>query len=327
VRNTVLITGGLGAIGFALASRLINQNFGSIYIMDNMSSGAHNADYIGNFIYCDIVNSEKIGVIIKKIAPTHVFHLAAHFANQNSVDFPLSDAQTNILGSINLFEGLRNVKNLKKVVYASSSCVYGHAPQMSETSQLTAFETPYAITKFVGELYAKYYSELHKIPAVSLRIFNTYGPGEAPGAYRNVIPNFINLALAGLPIKITGDGNETRDFTYVGDTVDLLLRAAASQFREGEIFNGGTGIETKISDLAELIIRLTGSRSEICYLPKRTWDQIPNRKSDNRKSKELLGYDPKIGLVDGLVPTIDWVRAWRSKQSGDLIKPVLPMKD
>lgn len=312
--NIALITGGRGAIGSALASRLASEGFGSVYIVDNLSAGAHNDRSVGEFIHCDISNSEKFGVLVKSIAPTHVFHLAAHFANQNSVDFPLSDAQTNVIGTINLFESLRDVGALQKVVYASSSCVYGDAPIMSESVVLPAFETPYAITKYVGELYAKYYADLHRIPAVSIRIFNTYGPGEAPGRYRNVIPNFINLALDGEPITITGNGMETRDFTYVGDTVDLLLRASSSEYVHGEIFNGGTGVETKIADLAQLILHLTGSQSEVRFVSRRGWDQIANRKAENEKSRLYLGYHPQTTLEQGLVPTIDWIKRWKNNQ-------------
>lgn len=310
-KNIALITGGRGAIGTTLVNRLNHDGFDCIYTLDNLSAGDHNDSSLGEFVHCDISNTEKMSQLTKKIAPTHVFHLAAHFANQNSVDFPLSDAQANIVGTINLFEALRGIGHLKKVVYASSSCVYGHAPIMSEGAQLDAFETPYAITKYVGELYARYYADLHRIPTTSIRIFNTYGPGEAPGQYRNVIPNFINLALDGSPIVITGDGSETRDFTFVEDTVDLLVRAAMSEFSAGEIFNGGTGVETQIADLARLIICLTESNSEIIYVPRRNWDQIPNRKADNNKSCKLLGYDPKTTLEDGLLPTIRWLNQWR----------------
>ena len=169
-KNTALITGGRGTIGFALASRLKLEGFGAIYVVDNLSAGDHNTSTPGEFVHCDISNTEKFGKLVKTISPTHVFHLAAHFANQNSVDFPLSDAQANIIGTINLFEALRNISHLQKLVYASSSCVYGHVPQMSEDAQLSAFETPYAITKYVGELYARYYADLHKIPAVSIGI-------------------------------------------------------------------------------------------------------------------------------------------------------------
>lgn len=313
-KSVVLITGGRGAIGSKLAYRLHMDGFDSVYTVDNLSAGDHNNSVTGEFIHCDISNTEKMSQLTKKIAPTHVFHLAAHFANQNSVDFPLSDAQANIVGTINLFEALRDIGNLKKVVYASSSCVYGHAPIMSEDVTLSAFETPYAITKYVGELYTRYYADLHRLPTTSIRIFNTYGPGEAPGQYRNVIPNFINLALDGSPIVITGDGRETRDFTYVEDTVDLLIRAAMSEFSAGQIFNGGTGVETHIADLANLIVRLTESKSEISYMPRRNWDQIPNRRADNSKSRNLLGYNPETTLEEGLIPTIEWIAQWRSSQ-------------
>lgn len=310
--QVVMVTGGLGCIGATLVRVLMQEGARKIVVIDDMSSGVNKPLPGVEFIHCDIGNQEKITGIVRAISPTMVFHLAAHFANQNSVEHPRSDAATNIIGLINIFEAVRSQPVPAKILYASSSCVYGHNAEMSEDATLRPYETPYAISKYAGELYAQYYAQVQRVPSVSVRIFNTYGPGEAPGAYRNVIPNFIAKALDGAPITITGTGMETRDFTYVDDTADLLIRAACSKFEHADVFNGGTGTQTRIKDLAESIIRLTESRSELVFQPRRGWDLVTNRCSDNSKSKELLGFDPKTPLEHGLSETIKWVKAWRT---------------
>ena len=182
---------------------------------------------------------------------------------------------------------------------------------MSEDAAVQPFDTPYSISKFTGELYVKYYAEIQNVPAVTARIFNTYGPGEAPGKYRNVIPNFINKALNGENIDITGDGTETRDFTYIEDTVDLLLKLGGSPYNKGEIFNGGTGNPVRIIDLATKIIELTNSTARINYVPKRFWDSVINRCADVKKSNLLLQYYPTTPLDHGLIKTIEWIIKWR----------------
>lgn len=310
----IMVTGGLGCIGSTLTRVLMKMGTKKIVVLDDMSSGVNKHAQGVEFIHCDIANQEKIAGLVRSVAPTMVFHLAAHFANQNSVDHPRSDATTNIIGLINVFEAVRALPVRSKILYASSSCVYGHSAEMAEETTLRPYETPYAISKYAGELYAQYYAQVQKVPTVSVRIFNTYGPGEAPGAYRNVIPNFINKALDGAPITITGTGLETRDFTYVDDTADLLIRAAYSQYEDGDVFNGGTGKQTLIKDLAEAIIRLTESSSELVFQPRRNWDMVTNRCAQNSKAKDLLGYDPRTSLEHGLSETIKWVKAWRRAQ-------------
>jgi nucleoside-diphosphate-sugar epimerase len=260
-----------------------------------------------SFVYMDIGNHEKMTSFFSSYKPNIIFHMAAHFANQNSVDHPLSDISTNISGFVNILENQKLNSNLEKIVYCSSSCVYGNSPDMSEDSTIYPYETPYAINKFVGELYCKYYSEIQKIPTVSVRIFNTFGPGEMPGEYRNVIPNFIYKALKGETLIITGTGEETRDFTYVGNTIDLLLKSAFSDFRSGEVFNAGTGTGQKIIDIAKSIIQLTESKSEIEFIPARNWDHVIDRKSDISKSKLLLDYAPELDIEAQLKTTIDWI--------------------
>jgi nucleoside-diphosphate-sugar epimerase len=215
---------------------------------------------------------------------------------------------TNIIGIINILETQKKNPELKKFIYASSSCVYGNALLMNESNNISPYDTPYAINKYAGELYCKYYSEIQNIPSVVIRIFNSFGPGEMPGAYRNVIPNFIKKALGNEPIFITGTGEETRDFTYVSDTVSLLVKLAESDYSNAEVFNGGTGKAITIKHLAETIIKHTHSNSEIVYTKPRNWDKVNDRKADITKSVNSLGYQPEHDFDKGIIETIAWIR-------------------
>lgn len=305
----ILITGGAGAIGLNLIQRMIKAGVGEIMVIDNLSSGYKNYlpdDSRITFIKADIGKMDSYGKEMDEFKPDYVFHLAAHFANQNSVDHPFKDVQANIIGTMNLLEICKNNKGLKKFVYTSSSCVYGNAAIMSEDDYIYPHETPYAINKYTAELYVKYYASMYQLPAVSIRVFNTYGPYEPHGPYRNVIPNFIVRAIKGEPLYITGDGTETRDFTFVGNTAQLLTLAALSEVADGDIFNGGTGKPTQIIDLAKMIIEYTGSSSEIVFKERRNWDAVKDRLSDISKSWKVLGYEPEVPLAEGLKTTVDW---------------------
>lgn len=305
----VLVTGGAGFIGNNLVRRLLQNEVSQIVIMDNQSSGM--AVFLPNdpriiFVGMDIDKMDKLNFVINQHEFDYVFHLAAHFANQNSVDHPFSDIQTNIVGTVSLLEILKFHKSLRKFVYASSSCVYGTATEMNEETFIYPSETPYSINKYTAELYTQYYAHLFHVPTVSIRIFNTYGPYELAGKYRNVIPNFIEKALNGEDLVITGTGRETRDFTFVEDLIDLMLLAAVSPSGDGEIYNGGTGEKTEILKMAEIIKEFTGSQSNIVFKPARNWDKVKDRMSDTSKSVTNLGYNPNVKIREGLEKTIKW---------------------
>lgn len=307
----VLVTGGAGFIGNNLVRRLLQNEVSNIVIMDNQSSGM--AVFLPNdpritFVGMDIDKMDKLNFVINQHEFDYVFHLAAHFANQNSVDHPFSDIQTNIVGTVSLLEILKFHKSLRKFVYASSSCVYGTASQMNEDTYIYPSETPYSINKYTAELYTQYYAHLFHVPTVSIRIFNTYGPYELAGKYRNVIPNFIEKALNGEDLVITGTGRESRDFTFVEDLIDLMIAAALSPSKEGEIFNGGTGFRTEILNMAEIIKEVTGSNSNIIFKPARNWDKVKDRVSDTSRSASELGYAPAVKIREGLEKTIKWYK-------------------
>ena len=173
--------------------------------------------------------------------------------------------------------------------------------------------TPYQISKMAGELYSNFYWHHYGLPIVKTRFFNSYGPGEVPGQYRNVIPNFIYWAMKGQPLPITGEGKMTRDFTYVMDIVDALLRAGWSEKAIGEEMNIASAHEIEIVQLAETINILTDNKAGLTYTDRRKWDTKSRLLASINKAKDLLGYDPLTTFEEGLEQTIQWFREnWES---------------
>ena len=321
-RKSVLITGGVGMVGANLVTTLSENPSVRIFIADDLSSGKLNflSDKENVFFYhTDISKMDQLRVVWSECNPDYVFHLAAHFANWNSIISPYTDIQSNIVGTLNCLELAREKKNLKKFVYTSSSCVYSQSNDMSENASLYPTDTPYAINKFTSELYVKFYSDYYKIPGISLRLFNAYGPYDVSGKFRSVIPNFINKALRGEDLVITGSGNEMRDFTYVSDVVNLLILAATS--KETGAFNAGTGEGVKILDLAKTILKLTSSRSKLRFIEKRDWDKVSCRIANTEKSFERLEYRPSVSIQEGLKCTIAWFRLHEVQLKEKLLKP------
>lgn len=185
--------------------------------------------------------------------------------------------------------------------------MYGNKEgELSESDVYFKLETPYAISKLSGEYYTRFFQEFHGLNTVILRYFNSYGRGERPGKYRNVIPNFIYKAMKGLPLTITGTGNETRDFTYIGDVVELTIKAAEKEEAIGGIFNIGNGKEISIIELADMINKLTNNSAPIQFLPRRGWDHVLRRKANIARVKIILNYQPKTSIQEGLKNTIEW---------------------
>ncbi len=168
--------------------------------------------------------------------------------------------------------------------------------------------TPYQITKALGELYCNYFYKMYNIPIAKARFFNSFGPGEVPGQYRNVIPNFIYWAMLGKPLPITGTGEETRDFTYVGDIVDGLLRMGYYKEAIGEAFNLAAGREIKIKYLAERVNELTGNTAGIVFKERRKWDTKPRMLASNEKAKRVLGFQPDTDFEKRLKETVEWFK-------------------
>jgi len=315
--KTILVTGGAGAIGGNLCRRLSDMNAGKIIILDDLSSSyawntprADNITFIGGSILDDALLKR-----IFKEKPSHIFHLAAHFANQNSVDNPEKDLMVNGMGILKVLQ-YAHLIGVQRFIYSSSGCgVYGLDSKMpfEEHDVSIHLHTPYQVTKLLGELYTNYFHSLYGLPIVNARFFNSYGPGEVPGKYRNVIPNFFYWAMKGLPLPITGDGTETRDWTYVGDLVNGLLAMGVREEAIGEAINLGSGVENRVCDMANIINTLTGNAGGIVFRDRRDWDVKTRLLSSIKKAEQLLGYKPQVSFKEGLKAVHHWfVENWEN---------------
>ncbi|MGA7075314.1 MAG: NAD-dependent epimerase/dehydratase family protein [Halobacteriota archaeon] len=315
--KTVLITGGAGAIGSNLAHRLAELETERIIILDNLSSSyAWNVPRGPNiqFIKGDILDEEMLRFAFKT-KPDVVFHLAAHFANQNSVDYPETDLMVNGLGMLKVLQ-YSHLSGVERFVYTSSGCgVYGVCSTMpfEEHDVSISLHSPYQVTKLLGELYTNCFYNLYGLPIVNVRLFNVYGPGEVPGKYRNVIPNFFYWAMKGQALPITGDGTETRDWTFVDDAVNGLLAGGVTQEAVGEAINIGSGAEHRVVDMARIVNKLTGNKSGIQHTERRDWDAKPQLLSSIDKARRLIGYQPQVTFKDGLRKVHEWfVENWEN---------------
>ena len=315
--RTILVTGGAGAIGSNLVialSSLVGDD-GTVLILDNLSAikGDDPLDFpqLGNvmFIKGDIRSDIDIKRVFRE-KPSMVFHLAAFFANQNSVDYPETSANVDINGIIKLLD-ISQFTNVEKFVYASSGCaIYGSYGKMPLTEDFISLHltTPYQINKTAGEMYSNFYYHHYGLKTVNCRFFNSFGPGEVPGQYRNVIPNFVYWSMKGRSLPLTGTGDETRDFTYVLDLVQGLIKAGFNDNAVGQAFNLASGQETKIRDLIDMINSVTGNKTPVTQYPARKWDTKKRLLASIDLASKLIGYKPIENFEDGLKANMDWFK-------------------
>ena len=305
---------------------LAEAGAGKVIVLDDLSSSERwNVPSLSNVLFSegDILDEIKLKRVFFE-EPEYVFHLAAFFANQNSIDHPERDLQVNGMGTLKLLEYSALTK-VKRFVYASSGCsIYGSSAPMPlrENFMSMHLSTPYQITKMLGELYSNFFQHQYDVPVVKTRFFNSYGPGEIPGQYRNVIPNFIYWAMSGKALPITGTGEETRDFTFVADIVDGLLRAGVMAEAVGQEFNLASGREIQIKQLAEMINKMTGNKAGINFAPPRKWDTKKRILASVDKANKLIGYNPNTTFEEGLPKAIDWFKQnWEQIQKAASFGP------
>jgi len=308
--KTVLVTGGVGCIGSNLVRALLRGGAEKVVVLDDLSSSFEwnlPKDSRVMFVRGSIMHEESAKKAFS-FKPQYVFHLAAHFANQNSVDHPETDLEINGLGTLRMLE-YSNLVDVRRFVFASSGCsVYGSSAPLPFKEEFVSIhlDTPYQINKLVGELYCNYFGDYHKLPVAIARYFNVFGPGEVPGKYRNVIPNFMWLAMHGQPLPITGTGYETRDFTFVEDIVDGTMRLGVMPEAIGEAVNLASETETRVIDLANWINELTDNKGGIIYQEKRDWDKSERRRASIEKASRILGYSPMTNVEMGLPKVHEW---------------------
>jgi UDP-glucose 4-epimerase len=288
-----VVTGGAGFIGSNLARALVAAGY-ETHVIDNLASGKREDVPEGATLHqLDITDTDAIRPVLD--GADAVFHLAALPRVSYSFDFPQESHRANIDGTFSVLMAARDGK-VRRVVYAASSSAYGAQDRMPFTEDMTARPMSlYAFQKFAGEEYARLFAELYGLEAVSLRFFTVYGPGMRPdGGYALAIPRFLQNRKDGVPLPITGDGEQTRDFTHVADVVRACMLAAASpEVGKGEVFNVAAGRNVSVNHLADLI----GGPRE--YVPVRPGD-VPDTYGDNRKAREVLGWEPQVALEDGI---------------------------
>ena len=305
--SLILVTGGAGSIGTNLVKKL-HENGAKIIVLDNLTEG--NADNIiripgVEFIKGDITDEKILHLIFEKPI-NYIFHLAASFANERSIESPLDDLNTNIIGTIRLLQYSLKLKNFKRFVLVSSSCIYGHSEEILTEDLLPHPETPYAISKISSEYYGLFFHKYYGLPVTILRYFNSFGPEEHPGKFRNVIPNFFKLAMEEKPLPITGTGDEVRSFVYVDDITEGTLLSSLTSSTVGECFNLSSHNEIKIHDLAEKINAITGNKAGIIYTSPRPWDSIKIRRASFSKANKFFNYNPQVNIDEGLAKTYQW---------------------
>ena len=321
---SVLVVGGAGFVGSNLVRRLLRARVAKVQIVDNLLSAERvNVPDDTRVLFTE--GSIADDRVLSQVADEHeyVFQLATYHGNQSSIQNPLADHEHSQLTTLKLFEHTKTFRRVKKLVYAGAGCAvaektFDRALATSEDAPVSLqMDSPYSISKIVGEFYAVYYFNRHALPTVRARFQNVYGPGEILGAgqwrgtpatvWRNVIPTFIYKALKVQALQLEGGGVTSRDFIYVEDIVRGLM-SCATHGKPGEVYNLASGVETSIRQLAEQITKLTGSSAPLDIRPRRDWDRSGKRLGSTEKARLELGFEAEIRLSDGLARTVEWTK-------------------
>jgi len=301
-----LVTGGAGFIGSHLVGRLLAEGF-AVRVLDDFSSGrqANLADVEDDIELWrgDVRDDEIVARAVSGVDV--VFHQAAIASVPRSVAEPLETNAVNLAATVGLLEAARR-HGVRRVVFAASSAAYGDDPILPKSESLPPRPlSPYAVQKYASELYLQVYARLHSLETVALRYFNVYGPRQDPKSdYAAVIPLFVTAALEGSPVRIYGDGEQTRDFVYVSDVAEANLLAATAPGVSGEVLNVASGRRTSVNELARVIGDCLGRRIETLHQPPRAGD-VPHSWADVSRCQRLLGFEAKVSLEQGLELTVE----------------------
>ena len=308
----ILVTGGAGFVGSNLVMRLLREG-ARVTVLDDLFTGrrenlpAEGCEFVQGSV-CDPKTVESL-------VGSHqlIFHLAARNIVVSTRN-PREDFETNIGGTLNVLMAARAAGG-KRVVYTSSTSVYGNPRYLpiNEDDPLSLL-TPYAVSKLAGENYCMAFYESYDLPTTAVRYSNIFGPGQDPAnPYCGVVAKFLDALFAGRAPVIHGDGNQSRDFTFIDDAVEATLLAGTSDRALGEVFNVGSGVETRVNELAAVLIRLTGVRVTPAHTDRRDVDNIRRRVVNIEKTRRALRWVPDVTLEEGLRRTVEWQRAQASR--------------
>jgi len=307
----IVITGGAGFIGSNLAEELSKEKENKVIIVDDLSTGKlRNIKSLNiEFVKGSITNLNLLKRIFKDA--NYVFHQAAIASVQKSIEDPKRTNEVNVKGTLNVLIAARD-REVKKVIYASSSAIYGDTPELPKKEDMIPnLLSPYAVTKLLSEYYCKVFNEVYGLKTISLRYFNVYGQRQDPFSdYAAVIPRFIDRVLENKPPMIYGDGEQTRDFIFVKDVVRTNILAMGNDATG--IYNITNGNSISINELANMIMKLIGKNFTPIYNDPRDGDIIHSI-GDVSKAKKDLGYEPRYSLEEGLKRTIKSEKEIRGK--------------
>ena len=309
-----LVTGGAGFIGSNTVDELVRRGH-SVVVLDDLSSGKEdNLAELRNKITFIKGSITDIEVVRKAMYEAeYVLHLAARTSVPRSVKDPIETNKINIDGTLNVLVAAKELK-VKRVVFAASSSAYGETPTLPkvETMQPQPI-SPYGVTKFVGELYGQTFGRCYGLENVSLRYFNIFGPRQDPSSpYSGVLAKFCTAFLEDTQPVVFGDGEQTRDFTYVENAVQANLLACEAPNVSGKVFNVGVGGRVSLNAVLRELGKITGKKLEAKYDPPRDGD-IRDSQADISQAREFLGYDPQVTFEDGLARTFQWYRESQAK--------------
>lgn len=299
-----VVTGGAGFVGSNIAKALVDEGH-EVHVLDDLSLGTRaNVPDDAHFQEGSILDRNLLENLFDETR--FVFHQAALPSVPRSIENPIASHRVNTTGTVKVLEAARTA-GVEKVVYAASSSAYGDTDKLPKaTTDPSNPRSPYAVSKHVGELYCRVFHEIYGLRTTALRYFNVYGPRQDPeGEYAAVIPKFVTAALNDQPLTVHGDGTQTRDFTYVDDVIQANTKAARSKQADGQTLNVGAGERTSIIDLAETILEITGSGTEIVHDDRRPGD-VDDSLAEIKPTRETIGYEPQVDLEEGLRRTVEW---------------------
>jgi nucleoside-diphosphate-sugar epimerase len=319
-----LVTGGAGFIGSNTVDELVRRGHG-VVVLDDLSSGKEEnlADVRTKitFMKGSVTDIEAVQKAMQQA--DYVIHLAARTSVPRSMKDPLDTNRINVEGTLNVLVAARNNK-VKRVVFAASSSAYGETPTLPKTESMPPVPiSPYGVSKYVGELYAQTFGRCYGLESVCLRYFNIFGPRQDPDSpYSGVLSRFAAAFLNDEQPVVFGDGEQTRDFTYVENAVQANVLACEALGASGEVFNIGTGERTSLNQTLALLSRISGKTLQAKYEPPREGD-IRDSQADISKARELLGYEPTVPFSEGLERTFEWYRVQQAKKAEKEASPEL----